>query len=222
MDRHSVLIVDDEAIVRESIRDWLKDAGYKVATAESGEEALEVVERQDFSVMILDLRLPGQTGISVLKEVKAVRPWIRSIIITAYPSAETSAEATRLGAIDYLIKPFAPDDLERLIRETLATVPVEPQAFVQVEVRPKPPVPKVVEVKKTCVISRQDWRNLVEGLMKEMEVIGVKGKEGKYVYDKLSSFDELLTARLRKYRFILKFNFSSNCAIMKLSKPIAP
>jgi len=114
-----ILIVDDEPIVQESIRDWLKDAGYQVATAESGEEALELVEKQDFSVMVVDVRLPGKTGITVLKEVKALKPEIKSIIITAYPSTELAAEAMKLGAIDYLIKPIAPDDLERLIRETL-------------------------------------------------------------------------------------------------------
>ena len=117
----SVLIVDDEPIVRESIRDWLKDAGYQVATAESGEEALEMIEKQDFSVILLDVRLPGQTGITVLKQVKALKPEIKSIIITAYPSAELTAEAMELGAIDYLVKPIAPDDLEKLIRETLLT-----------------------------------------------------------------------------------------------------
>jgi len=114
-----ILIVDDEPIVRESIRDWLKDAGYQVATAESGEEALEMIEKQDFSIMIVDIRLPGKTGITVLKEVKALKPQIKSIVITAYPSAELTAEAMKLGAVDYLVKPIAPDDLERLVQETL-------------------------------------------------------------------------------------------------------
>ncbi len=114
-----ILIVDDEPIVRESIRDWLKHAGYEVATAESGEEALEMIAKQDFGVMVLDIRLPGKSGIEVLKEVKAVKPEIKSIIITAYPSGELAGEVMRLGAVDYLIKPVAPDDLERLIRETL-------------------------------------------------------------------------------------------------------
>ncbi len=114
-----ILIVDDEAIVRESIRDWLKDAGYQVATAETGEEALVLIEKQDFGVVIMDVRLPGQTGIAVLRQAKALKPEIKSIIITAYPSVELSNEAKTLGAIDYLIKPVAPDDLERLIRETL-------------------------------------------------------------------------------------------------------
>jgi len=114
-----ILVVDDEPIVRESIRDWLKDAGYQVATAETGEEALEMIEKQDFSVMILDVRLPGKTGIKVLREVKALKPQIKSIVITAYPTVELADEAMKLGAVDYLIKPVAPDDLERLIRETL-------------------------------------------------------------------------------------------------------
>lgn len=114
-----ILIVDDEPIVRESIRDWLKDAGYQVETAESGEEALQMIEEQDFSVMILDVRLPGKTGIKVLREVKALKPQIKSIVITAYPTVELADEAMKLGAVDYLIKPVAPDDLERLIRETL-------------------------------------------------------------------------------------------------------
>ena len=114
-----ILVVEDEPIVRESIRDWLKDAGYEVATAESGEEALEMIGEQDFSLMVVDEKLPGKTGITVLKEVRAQRPWIKSIVITAYPTAELSDRAKKLGAVDYLIKPIAPDDLERLIRETL-------------------------------------------------------------------------------------------------------
>ena len=114
-----ILVVDDEPIVRESIRDWLKDAGYRVATAETGEEALEMIGKQDFSVMILDVRLPGKTGIKVLREVKALKPQIKSIVITAYPTVELADEAMKLGAVDYLIKPVAPDDLEKLIRETI-------------------------------------------------------------------------------------------------------
>jgi DNA-binding NtrC family response regulator len=119
MDSRPVLVVDDEPIVRESIRDWLKNAGFEVVTAETGEEALEIIGRQDISVMILDVRLPGKTGIRVLKEAKALKPQIKTIMISAYPSVELAVEATKLGAVDYLIKPVAPDDLERLIRETL-------------------------------------------------------------------------------------------------------
>jgi sulfite reductase subunit B len=193
MQEKSVLIVDDEPIVRESIRDWLKDAGYNVYTAESGEEALSLIEKQDFSIMVLDIRLPGKTGIKVLTEVKAQRPWIKSIIITAYPSAETTAEARKLGAIDYLIKPVNPDNLERLIRETLGeAVAGKAKAEVVSTTAIKPPAPKAAPVaKKAFAITKENLRSMIASLAKEMEIIGVKARNGKYVFDKIARFDDL-------------------------------
>ena len=116
-----ILIVDDEPIVRESIRDWLKDTGYQVATAESSEEAFELIKEQEFSVMVLDVKWPGKTGLTLLKETRAVRPRLKFIVMTAsaFASPEVAVEAMKLGAVDYLIKPVASDVLERLIRETL-------------------------------------------------------------------------------------------------------
>jgi len=117
-----ILVVDDEPIVHESIRDWLRDAGYNVITAETGEEALDLVANTDFSIAILDVRLPGKTGIKVLQEIKAKKPATKSIIITAYPTPEIAFTAKQLGAIDYLVKPIAPDTLEKLIKETLSKI----------------------------------------------------------------------------------------------------
>ena len=114
-----ILIVDDEAIVRDSIGDWLRTANYQVETAETGEEALEMVEKKEYSILILDVRLPGKSGIQVLREVKASKPHIKSIIITAFPSEGLADEAMKLGAVDYLIKPVLCENLERLILETL-------------------------------------------------------------------------------------------------------
>jgi DNA-binding NtrC family response regulator len=113
-----VLIVDDEAILRESLGDYLKDT-YQVVTAGTGEEALGLIEKQDVDIVVIDVRLPGKTGLQVLREVKESKPYIKSIVITGYPSAESAVEAMKLGAIDYLAKPVAPDILETLIREAL-------------------------------------------------------------------------------------------------------
>jgi len=126
-----VLIVEDETIMRESLRDWLKDGGYEVETAKEGEEALEKIGKKEFSVAVLDLRLPGKDGLEVLKEATAKDPKIKGIVITAYPSVETAVEAMKIGAVDYMVKPFAPDALERAIQEILGPV--------QVEVKPKEP-----------------------------------------------------------------------------------
>jgi len=131
-----VLVVEDEAIMRESLRDWLKNEGYEVETAEQGEEALHRIGEVDFGVLVLDLRLPGKDGLEVLKEARAKRPQLKGIIITAYPSVETAVEAMKIGAVDYLPKPFDPDALEKLIRETLGPV--------QVQIKPKTAIEEAI------------------------------------------------------------------------------
>ena len=192
MREHSVLIVDDEPIVRESIRDWLTEAGYQVTTAETGEEALELVSARDFSVLVVDLRLPGSTGIAVLEAVKAERPWIRTIVITAYPSAETAQEAKRLGAIDYMLKPFAPDDLERLINNTLASIPPEATVVGEAEAPVAvAPAPEAIEVREAFVVDRAGLRQLFDGLASSMEAFGVIEKQGRFVFDRVKQFDDL-------------------------------
>lgn len=138
MKQRPVLIVEDEAIMRESLRDWLSDSGYQVATADDGEQALQMVAEREFGIAVLDLKLPGKDGLEVLREAKERQPRLKGIIITAYPSVETAVEAMKLGAIDYLLKPFAPDALENLIQETLGPV--------QVEIRPEAAVEEAEEV----------------------------------------------------------------------------
>jgi DNA-binding response OmpR family regulator len=120
-----VLIVEDETIMRESLRDWLKDGGYEVETAKEGEEALEKIGKKEFSVAVLDLRLPGKDGLEVLREATEKDPKIKGIVITAYPSVETAVEAMKIGAVDYMVKPFAPDALEKAIQEILGPVQAE-------------------------------------------------------------------------------------------------
>jgi CheY-like chemotaxis protein len=112
--KKSVLIVDDEKVMRESLRDWLKDS-YDVTTAETGEETMEMVKDRDFDALILDVRLTGKSGIDVLKEVKQIKPHINCIVMTAYPSVELAVEAMKAGAIEFIVKPFSPVQLERFI-----------------------------------------------------------------------------------------------------------
>ena len=120
-----ILIVEDEAIMREWLRDWLRGEGYEVDTAEEGEEALQKIGEREFGVAVLDLRLPGRDGLAVLREATAQNPELKGIIITAYPSLETAVEAMKIGAVDYLVKPFAPDALKKPIQEALGPVQVE-------------------------------------------------------------------------------------------------
>jgi len=141
-----ILVVDDEAVVRESLRDWLIDDGYQVEIAEDGESALKAIAQQDFGVAIVDLMLPGKNGIEVLREAKAKRPYLKGIIITAYASVPTAVEALKEGAVDYLPKPVQLNQLETLIRDALGPVQVEvkPKAAV-VPAKVRPPVVEAEE-----------------------------------------------------------------------------
>lgn len=115
----SVLIVDDDTIERDSMRGWLECFGYQVKTVGTGEEALELIKLNNFHVIVLDAFLPGRIGIRVLREAKIIRPNMRTVVMTAYPSVEMAVEAMKLGAVDYLIKPIMPEQLERLINQTV-------------------------------------------------------------------------------------------------------
>lgn len=120
VNRNPILVVDDEASIRESLRDWFVDAGYQVETASDGETALKLIAQKDYSLLILDLKLPGRDGIQVLREARRLSPGLRGIIITAYPSVESAVEALRLGALEYLVKPLALSELEKIVADNTA------------------------------------------------------------------------------------------------------
>lgn len=104
-----VLVVDDDMAILGVVAEVLEDDGYEVCTAGSGEEAVELLKDDTFALVLTDIRLPGMNGISVLQQVKAVNPRTYVIMITSHASMETSINALKLGAYDYLSKPF--DDL---------------------------------------------------------------------------------------------------------------
>lgn len=107
----SILVVDDEEIVRRAHQRTLTGAHCKVTLVWNGEEALHAMEQHPFDVVLLDLRMPGMDGMSVLKAIKEKWPESEVVIITGYPSVETAKEAIRIGAYDYLAKPVGPDDV---------------------------------------------------------------------------------------------------------------
>jgi len=112
-----VLVVDDEALVRESLRDWLTESGYEVFTAENGFQALEFIDRERMGVVLADLVMPGMDGIELMKRAKEIIPNIDVIIVTAYGSIATAISAMKEGAYDYIEKPFCPERLELLVQK---------------------------------------------------------------------------------------------------------
>ncbi|MCU0256430.1 MAG: sigma-54 dependent transcriptional regulator [Vicinamibacterales bacterium] len=114
-----ILIADDERSMRELLSIVLKREGYEVVVAESGSQAVAALERHGFDLVISDLKMPDMSGVDVLRAAKQVDPELSAIVITAFASTETAVEALRLGASDYLTKPFDVDELKLLVRHTL-------------------------------------------------------------------------------------------------------
>ena len=115
----SVMIVDDEKIVRESLFFWFENAGYTVDTAASGSEALKKIEAYPFDIMFVDIKMPGMDGIQLLEIIKTEYPDTAVIIITAYGSIESAINAMKAGASDYLLKPFKPKYLSLVMEKIM-------------------------------------------------------------------------------------------------------
>jgi len=101
-----ILVVDDELIVRDSLKEWLDDEGFSAEMAESGKEALEKLAEQSYHLMLLDIKMAEMDGVTVLKKAKERFPALPVLMMTAYATVETAIGAMKIGAVDYLLKPF--------------------------------------------------------------------------------------------------------------------
>jgi putative nucleotidyltransferase with HDIG domain len=111
----SLLVVDDEEPIRNALKKFLTQQGYDVATAASGEEALRILQRQKISVALLDVRMPGRSGIDLVPQVLELDPSVAVLMLTAVNDATTAALCMQRGAMDYLTKPIDLADLARAI-----------------------------------------------------------------------------------------------------------
>jgi len=115
----TVLIVDDDKSIRYSLKRML-EGPYSILTAQNGEEALEQVRENSPDLVIMDIKMPGRTGIDVLKEIKLIDPKSLVILMTAYGTTETAIEAMKYGAFDYIIKPFSIPQMKELVEKAIA------------------------------------------------------------------------------------------------------
>jgi DNA-binding NtrC family response regulator len=119
--RGTILIVDDEKLIRMTLRERLQRYGYEVFDAEAGKPALEQLQQQGADLVLLDYRLPDLDGIQVLRQVRQIAPDASVIMMTAFSSVDTAVEALKLGAFDYLRKPIDNDELLATIERALET-----------------------------------------------------------------------------------------------------
>jgi DNA-binding NtrC family response regulator len=111
-----ILVVDDEAIVVESLTEWFRQDGYQVDAARSGKEALRLLAETRYDIALIDIKMPGMDGLELQKLLSSANPDLTIIVMTAYASVESAVQALKAGAYDYITKPFDPDELSHLIR----------------------------------------------------------------------------------------------------------
>jgi DNA-binding NtrC family response regulator len=112
----SILIVDDEESVRDSLYNWFIEDGYRVACAEDAKKALSILESDPFDIILADIKMLGMDGLEMLRRIKSIRKESIVIMMTAFATVDTAVQALKDGAFDYVTKPFDPDDLSHLIR----------------------------------------------------------------------------------------------------------
>jgi len=115
----NILVMDDEETMRDSCQQALSRDGNKVAVAEDGVKGLALLERESFDLVILDLKMPGLSGMEVLKKIKEDNPEATVIVITGYATVESAVEAMKRGAYDFIPKPFTPDSLRAIVKRAL-------------------------------------------------------------------------------------------------------
>ena len=115
----SILVVDDERAIQDSVAWWLRNDGHDVRTAGDGEQAMAEIAARPFDLLISDIIMPGLGGIELLRRARALHPQMLVVLITAYATVETAVEALREGASDYVLKPFKFDDLRHRVQRLL-------------------------------------------------------------------------------------------------------
>jgi DNA-binding NtrC family response regulator len=117
--RASLLIVDDEFVVRDSLSKWFRQDGYRVETAEDAAAALRVMDKGPWDIVLLDIKMPGMGGLELQKRIKEIDPTSTIVMITAFASVESAVQALKEGAFDYVTKPVDPDHLSHLVQNAL-------------------------------------------------------------------------------------------------------
>lgn len=122
MTARKLLLVDDETGIRNLLNRVLSKEGYDLREAENGDEAIALAKEDEPDLVLCDIKMPGKDGIQVLEELKQINPDIEVIMLTAYSTVESAVQAMKLGAVDYIKKPFDVDELKVIIRKNLGVV----------------------------------------------------------------------------------------------------
>lgn len=169
-----ILVVDDDKQMRLDLSEILNMEGYDVDSAGSGEEALKLLKKDGYAIVISDLKMPGMSGMELLAQIKRLKPETRVVMITAYATIESAVEAMRRGASDYISKPFKINEIEVAVRRALEEAKFRenlrraPESEAKVQIQPmieslSSPIRRGV-IEHLLAMHRSSFMNLVEKL----------------------------------------------------------
>jgi len=134
MEKKKALVIDDEQIVLDSVSQILTDEGYEVDVSLSGREGLDWAIERPYDIVLTDIRMPDIGGMRVLRDIKRIKPSLPVVIITGYATVKSATQAMKLGAADYIEKPFEPEELIESVARAIGMPPeAEEQALIHKE-----------------------------------------------------------------------------------------
>ena len=172
MEKKKALVIDDEQIVLDSVRKILTDADYHVDVSLNGREGLNQAIQKEYDIVLTDIRMPDIGGMRVLRDVKRSKPSLPVVIITGYASVKSAVQAMKLGAADYIEKPFTPDQLLKAVNSALdmaATKPPEEQALIHKE--------EMIKVLERAASDSEFFTNLLEYASDALDEYDLTGPE---------------------------------------------
>ena len=172
MEKNKALVIDDEQIVLDSVSKILKDENYDVDASLSGREGLNQAIEKDYDIVLTDIRMPDIGGMRVLRDVKRAKPSLPVVIITGYASVKSAVQAMKLGAADYIEKPFTPDQLLKAVDAALdiaATQAPEVQDLIHKE--------EMIKVLERAASDSEFFTNLLEYASDALDEYALTGPE---------------------------------------------
>jgi len=121
MNKPTILIVDDELLIRDLLYDFFTNQGWEITTAENGAKALEILENRSVDLLLTDLKMPGLDGMELTNRVKEEYPSLPVVIMTGFPSIDSAVQALRYKVEDYIIKPFNINQLFKTVERSVKT-----------------------------------------------------------------------------------------------------
>lgn len=204
----NILVIDDEKNIRLMLSKCLLSEGYEVDIAEDGIQGIEMFGTKGYNIVLLDMKMPGLSGMDVLKKLKESDNPIPVIMMTAFGTIESAVEAMKLGAVDYIRKPFTPDIIRSEINSVLERMKLsaeDAEDFVS-----------CLQYAKKCIILK-DYNKAREYLMKSISK-GTDNPEPFNLLGVLDEFDRDLQGAQKYYRMALSVDASYEPAIKNLER----